>query len=100
MSSRFIRIYKHLDIDEIKKHLLLWGDLSGQCANCSQIGLKMEGFKCPQCQTEFNYLAFKNIKDHLPKIPKLLQERPQLVFVDYEDFKRISGALKAENFLK
>jgi hypothetical protein len=36
----------------------------------------------------------------MPKMLRLNDERPDLVFVDYEDFKKIEGALKAENFLK
>jgi len=31
---------------------------------------------------------------------KLSHERPDLVFIDYDDFKRTEGALKAQEFLK
>ena len=100
MSQRLIRIYKHFDVHEIKEHLLICGMLSGHCAKCHSVGLKIEQKSCPQCQTDFKYIAFQNIKDHYPKIPKLISERPELIFVDYEDFKRLSGALKAEEFLR
>ena len=100
MTQRLIRIYKNLDIDEIKKHLLFYGDLSGQCAACNHLGVKLDIPACPSCHTEFKYVAFKNVKDHLPKILKLQAERPSLILVDHDDFKRIAGALKAEEFLK
>ncbi len=100
MTQRLIRIYQNLDIEKIKSHLLLYGDLAGQCAQCQQIGIKLDVLKCPHCQADFQFLAFKNIKDHLPKISKILRERPSLVLVDFDDFKRISSANKAEEFLK
>ncbi len=100
MNQRLIRIYKPFDIHEIKRHLLIWGTLSAHCAQCNTIGLKFDTPRCPQCQTDFKYHTFQNIKDHYPKIEKLSYERPDLIFVDYEDFKRLSGQLKAEEFLR
>ena len=100
MSQRLIRVYKNLDIHHIKAHLLIWGELSANCSQCNGVGLKLDEKQCPQCHTDFKYITFRNIKDHLPKINELHHERPDLVLVDYEDFKRISGALKAEEFLK
>jgi len=100
MTQRLIRVYKNLDIQHIKAHLLIWGDLTASCAQCNNLGLKLDTPQCPQCHTEFKYIAFRNIKDHLPKINKLNQERPELILVDYEDFKRLNGVLKAQEFLK
>ena len=99
-SQRLIRVYKNLDIDEIKNHVLLYGALAGQCGKCSQLNVKLDAVKCPACSTEFNFIAFSNIKDHLPKIAQIQFERPYVTFVDHDDFKRISGAIKAEGFLK
>ena len=100
MTSRLIRIYKNLDIQNIKEHLLICGDLAGQCAKCQELGIKFDVRQCPHCGTNFTYMSFKNIKDHLPKVQRFLSERPDLVLVDYDDFKRLSGALKAEEFLR
>ena len=100
MSQRFIRVYKKLDIHEIKKHLLIYGDISGSCANCQKIDLKLNIVQCPQCQTLYKYISFRNIRDHLPKLQRLQEERPDLECVDYEDFKRLLSVLKAEEFLK
>ena len=100
MTQRFIRIYKKLDVNEVGRHLMIYGALSASCANCKTLGLKIDTLKCPQCQTDFKYISFQNVKDHLPKMQRLHDERPELIFVDYEDFKKQSGAIKAEEFLK
>ena len=100
MTQRLIRVYKNLDIQQIKAQLIIWGDVSASCSHCNSLGLKLETAQCPDCRTDFKYVAVRNIKDHLPKIIKLNHERPDLILVDYDDFKRISGALKAEEFLK
>ena len=100
MNSQFIRVYQKLDIDQIKDHLLIIGDLTGSCGKCKALNLKIEELKCPECSADFKYLTFRNIKNHLPKIQRIAQERPGIVFVDYEDYHRISGAQNAYKFLR
>ncbi len=100
MNLKFIRIYKKLDVQDIKEHLIIVGDISASCAKCKSLGLKPEASRCPQCQTDFKFMAFRKIRDHLPKMQKFNETRPELTFVDYDDFERITGALKAEEFLK
>ena len=100
MNQKFLRVYKKLDIVDIKQHLLIYGDLSANCANCQAIDVKLDARQCPQCAAGFKYIAFRNIKNHLPKLQKLNDERPDLIFVDYEDFSRNLGVLKAQEFLK
>jgi len=99
MSDRFIRIYKKFYLDEVKTHLMTYGALSGSCANCKRLDLKIDALKCPECGTEFKYIAFQNIKDHMPKMLKISHERPEIIFVDYDDFKRIEGEEKAKGIL-
>ena len=100
MASKFIRIYRKLDAPEIKEHLIIVGDTSASCAKCKSLGLKIEVLKCPECQTEFKFMAFRKVKDHLPKMLKFSESRPELVFVDLEDFERATSSLKAEEFLR
>ena len=100
MSQRFVRIYKKLDINEIKKYLLIHGDLSAQCANCQAMDLKLDMAKCPKCEAEFKYISFRNVRNHLPKLQKINEERPDILFVDFDDYKRNIGELKARDFLK
>ena len=100
MSQRFIKVYKKLDIKNVKEHLLIYGDLSGSCANCQAVDLKLGDLECPKCKAAFKYIAFRNVKSHLPKMQRLIEERPGLEFVDNEDFQRNLSVIKAEDFMK
>ena len=100
MSSKFIRVYKKLNVPEIKEHLIIVGDTSASCAKCKSLGLKIDTLKCPECQAEFKYMAFRKVKDHMPKMQRFSEARPELIFVDLDDFERVSNALKAEEFLR
>ena len=98
--EKFIRIYKEIDINDIKEHLLVYGDLSASCSHCQAVDIKLDAAQCPECKTDFKYIAFRNVRNHIPKLKKLNKEKPHLIFVDYDDFKRSLGAFKAEEFLR
>jgi len=100
MSDKFTRVFQKFNIPEIKKHLLIYGDLSGACASCDAIDIKLNESVCPGCKTEFKYIAFRNIKSHWPKLQKLAAERPSVKVVDFDDYKRHTGAMKAEELFK
>ena len=100
MNQKFLRIYKKLDVLDIKQSSLIYGDLSANCANCQAIDIKLDAHQCPECGAGFKYIAFRNIKNHLPKLQKLNAERPDLLFVDYEDFAKNLGVIKAQEFFK
>lgn len=98
-SERFIRIYKKYYLEEVKSRLMTYGALSGTCANCMKMDLKIDALKCPECNTDFKFIAFQNVRDHLPKMLRLAQERPDVTFVDYDDFKKVEGEEKARGIL-
>ena len=100
MAELFTRIYKKFDPAEIKKYLMIYGDLSGSCANCDCMDVRLDMTRCPQCQTEFRCVSFRYIKNHLSKVQKLMAERPHIVIVDFDDYKRNLGCAKAKEFLK
>ncbi len=100
MSERFLRIYKKFYLDEVKCHLMTYGALSGMCASCKNMDVKLDTLTCPECKTEFKYIAFQNIKDHLPKMLRIAQERPNIIFVDHDDFKKIEGEEKAKDIFR
>ena len=100
MTEKFIRVYKKMDLNKITKHLLIYGDLSAQCAECQSMELKLDIKNCPKCGTEFKYISFRNVRQHLPKLQKITETRPDVQFVDFDDYKRITGELKARDFLK
>ncbi len=99
MSKKYFRVYTRLDVQEVRAHLLIYGDLAGQCAACRRMDIPLEAGACPECRTEFRYLAFRRVRQHLPKLVRILEERPELVVVDYDDFRRNTGLLKAEELL-
>lgn len=98
--ERLLRIYKKFYIDEVKAHLLTYGALAGACANCQEMDVKLDSTHCPQCKTEFKYVAFQNVKDHLPKVNKIVQDRPNIVLIDYDDFKRMEAEQRAKSILE
>ena len=100
MAERLIRIYQELDVKTIKSHLMIYGDLSGSCASCQYMDIKWGADHCPSCKIEFKFITFRNIQSHWPKVHKLKQERPQVEFIDFEDYKRGLDVLKAKEFLK
>lgn len=99
-SRRLVRIYQSLDLKDVTKHLLIYGAISGTCAHCNKLGVKLENLKCPQCGMEFKYISFQNVREHLPKLQKIQAERPGITLIDYEDYKRLTGEIKAQEFLK
>jgi uncharacterized protein with PIN domain len=99
MSKQFIRVYRNLFFDEVKQHTLEYGALSGVCSKCKEFNVKLDALKCPQCNTPFKYIAFQNVREHLPKMIRISCERPEVQFIDYQDFKRIEGEQKARSIL-
>ena len=100
MSEKLIRVYQKLEFENIKSQLLTYGDLAGSCGKCNEMNIKLNMNKCPQCGTGFKYVAFRNVKSHIPKIKKLMCERPSLTIIDYDDFKRGEAENKADNLFK
>ncbi len=100
MSEKYLRVYKMMDVKNVQEHLLIMGALSGSCAKCKAVDVKLDQEKCPGCSTEFKFIAFMNVRDHMPKMMKIKASRPNITFVDHDDFKRQLGALKAQEFLK
>lgn len=100
MADKLMRIYKLMDVGKIKAQLLIYGDLAGQCANCDTMDLKLDQSSCPNCRASFRYVAFRNVKHHLPKMTNIHDNRPDLTIVDYDDYAKSLGAKKAEDFFK
>ncbi|HLF18035.1 MAG TPA: hypothetical protein VI749_03960 [Candidatus Omnitrophota bacterium] len=100
MSGKFIRVFKEIDLHAIKKQLLIYGDVSGQCANCDHIDIKLNEPLCPNCKTEFKYVSFRNIRSHWPKLAKLAAEKPSVTVIDFDDYKMNLGKMKAEDLFK
>ncbi len=99
MTKQLIRVYHHLDFDEVKAHTLEYGVLSGICSKCKNLDIKLDMQSCPKCGTHFKYIAFQNVKEHLPKILRIQEQRSDVRLIDYQDYKRIEGELRARSIL-
>ena len=100
MNPKFIRVYKKIELDDVKEHMMICGDLSYSCTKCNNMTLKIEMTNCPECQTDFRYISFRNVKDNTPKMLKLSETHTHLTFIDFDDFKKMTGSAKAQNFFK
>ncbi|MBI4845484.1 MAG: hypothetical protein HY810_03300 [Candidatus Omnitrophica bacterium] len=101
MKPALIRIWNEIDVDEVKKHLLMAGELSANCENCQQLGIDFAKEQaCSECHTRFRYISFRkkdNKAEELSAIRRLKHKRPDLTIVDYEDIKHACGKSKAQS---
>jgi hypothetical protein len=93
--SEFIRVWKEFDIGDISKHLLIVGDITGDCSSCRQLGIDYSTAKsCPKCGTDFKYIATRTRETR-----RIKHKRPDLIFIDFEDYKKAAGKIKARDLL-
>ena len=103
MAKHYFRVGQEIDFDVISKHLLIVGELSGDCFSCRQIGIDYSREKyCPGCKTDFRYISYRKPFSSITtaQIGRLAQRRPDLVYIEYNDIKEISDRLKAKNIFK
>ncbi|MDD5216542.1 MAG: hypothetical protein PHN49_10795 [Candidatus Omnitrophica bacterium] len=103
MQKIFLRTYHEYDLEDVKEHLLIMGDLSADCSKCRAIGIEAAGIKnCPQCGTEFRYVTSRRIEAHAGErfqiVKRMRDKYPGLVFIDFGDYQRTLGAQKARDF--
>ncbi len=103
MSAEFLRTWQTYDLEEVQKHLLILGDVSGDCAACRELGIAyLTAKECPRCKTAFKYVTSRRLETHPGErfqiVARLRDKRPDLVFLDYEDYKRTLGRKKAREF--
>ena len=103
--SFYIRVWQACDVKEITKHLLVVGDVTADCANCRELGIEYAQAKsCPKCSTVFRFIASRNTGalDHGRggTVKRIKDRRPDLTFIDYEDYKGITGKQQAREFFK
>lgn len=93
MVKQPIRVWTELDIDEISRHLLVVGEVTADCYNCKEIGLDYVSLKsCPKCNSPFKYIASRS-----HEIKKIKNRRQDLIFIDFDDFKKAAGFIKAKS---
>lgn len=102
---QFLRVWKEFNIEEVACHLLILGDLSGDCANCRELGINpWKATECPQCHTKFKFIASRRVATHpgerFQLARRISEGRPDLQVIDYEDFQKAIGNQKARDFFK
>lgn len=101
----YIRIWQNCDVQEISKQLLIVGDITADCAACRELGIDYANAKtCPQCAVQFRFIASRNTgvlnRDRGATVKRIKDRRPDLTFIDYEDYKEITGKQSAREFFK
>lgn len=104
MSRSFMRVWMEGDPSEISKKLLIAGELFSTCGNCKCLGLDFQTSKvCPECHATFEYVtALKATSASSEKfywIKKIRAARPELCFIDYDDFKKGQDLKRARDIL-
>lgn len=101
MPSYFIRVARELDFDDVCRHLLVAGELSGDCFSCREVGIDYSREKyCPKCRTDFRYISLRHSPATGARISRIAQKRPDLLYVEYSDVKEIADKIRAKNFFK
>ena len=103
MVQHYLRTFKPFDLEEVKKSLLIIGDLSGNCAACNELGINAYETKaCPACGAVFKYIASRRLETHPAErfqlAKRLAEKRPDLVLIDYQDYQKTAGAKAARDF--
>jgi hypothetical protein len=99
-ASSSIRVWTSLDLELLRKHLILIDDLYGMCASCKQVGLNyIKDQQCPACGADFKYVATRLTRPG--EIAKILNrikyEKLTLTLVDREDYDRANAHNAAGN---
>ncbi|MCP4651997.1 MAG: hypothetical protein GY858_01255 [Candidatus Omnitrophica bacterium] len=93
-----IRVWKELDLADVEKYLFVVGELSAECFACHKVGINKRDPVCPGCGTHFKYIGFRR-KIDVNYLNKMKGEFGHLIFIDFDDFKKIIGKRDARKLL-
>ncbi len=96
--SKYIRVWKELDLKDVEKHLIVMGELSSECFNCHKLGIPLRAKTCPECGVTFKYMGFRR-KLQPSYLIKAKEELPDIIFIDFDDFKKTIGKRDARDIL-
>ena len=103
--SFYLRVWQACDVQEIGRHLLVVGDVTADCAACRELGIDYASAKnCPKCGTVFRFIASRSAgvldRGRGATVRRIKQRRPDLTFIDHEDYKEVTGKQSARDFFK
>ena len=103
--SFYLRVWQACNTEEIAKCLLVVGDVTADCSACRELGIDYSKEKnCPQCGVQFHFIASRNTgrldANRGGTVKRIKDRRPDLTFIDYEDYKEITGKQQAREFFK
>ncbi|MGB2705240.1 MAG: hypothetical protein WBC74_00020 [Candidatus Omnitrophota bacterium] len=93
-----IRIWQEADIQSIEPHLLIAGATAGSCASCKEMGIPFDAKNCPKCGTLFRYIGTR-ISNSIKEAKRLRAKRPDLILIEFQDFKDAQTRSSAHDFL-
>ena len=96
--KQFLRQWKELDLGDIEKHLVVMGELSGECFSCRKVGIDVKAKACPNCGVNFKYMGFRR-KVTSAYIRKMKQEFSGITLIDFDDFKNLLNKREARKLL-
>ena len=91
-------MWQEADIKAIEPHLLVAGSTAGDCANCKEMGIPLDSKSCPKCGCLFRYIGTR-ISSSIREAKRLRAKRPDLILIDFQDFKNVTARDKARGFL-
>jgi len=97
------RIWTEIDIKDIENHIVVVDDIYGFCPGCREMGIKLENLKkCPKCGHEFKYVTARDArgKRGIEMAARVKRKLPELTFIDYDDYERLTGKDKAAGLFK
>lgn len=93
-----LRVWKELDLDDIKNSLIVVGELSSECFVCHKVGIDSKSVQCSNCGVHFKYMGFRR-KLEVNYLRKMKDELPHMVMIDFDDFKKATGKDAARKLL-
>ena len=96
--SSLIRVWQKVNLKDLKKHLFVAGELSGECYNCHNLGIGLDAKLCPGCGAEFKFMGFRR-ETNLSSLTRLKEKYARMTFIDFDDFKKVLSKIEARKIL-
>ena len=94
----FLRTWEEFDLKKIEKCLIVVGELSSECFSCHNVGIDSKAKACPHCGAYFRYMSFRR-KLSPAYLNKVKEGLPNIICIDFEDFKKALGKRDARKLL-